>query len=131
MVEDSEYKTFKIQQLINKQKKDVAKEKYKHDSRDRLSKISRKKIQTTMVGALSSIETHFGFLWGQDKQSDLTDDEKFMKEIFEKVRAEIFDNGNSQMRNLSVELEQYEVEWLRYHMDLPVKPEGPKNGKEN
>ncbi len=110
----------------------ASKDKYKHDSRERLNKIGKKKIQTTMVGALSVIEKHFGFLWGLDKQGVLTDEEKCMRELFELVRAEIFDNGNSQMRNFTTELDQYDVKWLRYHIDLLVKPEGPKNGrKEN
>ena len=33
-------------------------DKFRVDSRDRLSKIIRKKIETTMIGALSSIEEH-------------------------------------------------------------------------
>ena len=37
--------------------------KYKAESKDRLSKILKKKIQTTMIGALSTIEENFGFLW--------------------------------------------------------------------
>ncbi len=115
---------YKAAQL--KLENDKAKEvKYKHDSHERLNKIGKKKIQTTMVGALSVIEKHFGFLWGHDNPESLTDEEKHMRELFELVRAEIFDNGNSQMRNFTVELSQYDVEWLRYHIDLPVKPEGP------
>lgn len=113
------YKAAKIKLENDK----VSKEKYEHDSRERLNKIGKKKIQTTMVGALSVIEKHFGFLWGQDKQGSLTDEEKCMRELFELVRAEIFDNGNSQMRNFTTELTQYNIEWLRYHIDLPVKPE--------
>jgi hypothetical protein len=34
--------------------------KYKVDSKDRLAKILKKKIQTTMIGALSTIEENFG-----------------------------------------------------------------------
>ena len=36
-------------------------EKYNSDSKDRLSKILKKKVITTMIGSLSSIEKHFGF----------------------------------------------------------------------
>lgn len=35
--------------------------KYKEVSKERLLKISKKKIQTTMIGALSTVEKHFGF----------------------------------------------------------------------
>ncbi len=120
------YKAAKIK-LENDQ---ASKDKYKHDSRERLNKIGKKKIQTTMVGALSVIEKHFGFLWGHDKEGSLTDEEMRMRELFELVRAEIFDNGNGQMRNFATELSQYDVEWLRYHIDLPVKPEGPRHERE-
>ncbi len=108
----------------------ASKDKYKHDSHERLNKIGKKKIQTTMVGALSVIEKHFGFLWGHDKSDSLTEEEKCMRELFELVRAEIFDNGNTQMRNFATELEQYDIEWLRYHMDLLVKPEGLSNERQ-
>ena len=42
----------------------LKKDKFKNDSKERLSKILKKKVETTMIGALSSIEEHFGFLWG-------------------------------------------------------------------
>ena len=34
---------------------------YKEKSKDRLTKNCKKKVQTTMIGALSSIEDHLGF----------------------------------------------------------------------
>ena len=36
-------------------------DRFKEVSRDALFKASKKKIQTTMIGALSTIEEHFGF----------------------------------------------------------------------
>ena len=45
------------------QYKEARTERYKYDSKDRLSKILKKKVQTTMIGAISSIEDHFAFLW--------------------------------------------------------------------
>ena len=41
--------------------KSIREQKYRSDSKERLSKILKKKVQTTMIGALSSIEEHFGF----------------------------------------------------------------------
>ena len=93
--------------------------KYKTESKDRLSKILKKKIQTTMIGALSTIEENFGFLWQSDS-GQLTDDQKLMKDLYQKVRSEILDKGNNQARNIDAELAQYEVEWLRYNMKIPV-----------
>ena len=63
-------------------------EKYKYDSKDRLSKILRKKVETTMIGAISSIEDHFSFLWNAE-DSEMTSEKKFMYEVFQKVRSEI------------------------------------------
>lgn len=88
------------------------KQKYKADSKERLKKIARKKIQTTMVGALATIEQHLAFLW---------EDNKHLREVYNIVRQEILDRGNDQIRNLDNELEMYDVEWKRYHLTLPVK----------
>ena len=98
-------------------------EKYKYDSKDRLSKILRKKVETTMIGAISSIEDHFAFLWTAE-DSELTEEKRFMYELFQKVRSEILDKGNSQARNVDAELNQYEVKWLRYSVNIPIKPSG-------
>lgn len=96
--------------------------KHKEESKTRLSKIAQKKIQTTMIGALSSIEKNFGFLWSHEDSDTLTPEEEHMKELFEQTRSEILDKGNSQMRNLDTELSYYDVVWLRYNLTMPVKP---------
>jgi hypothetical protein len=93
--------------------------KYKADSKDRLSKILKKKIQTTMIGALSTIEESFGFLWSSP-DGKLTKEQEVMKNLYNKVRSDILDKGNNQARNIDAELAQYEVEWLRYSMKMPV-----------
>jgi|TARA_Y100000361_G_C10873108_1_gene195228 hypothetical protein len=107
--------------------------KYKDVSKDRLLKISKKKVQTTMIGALSTIERVFGFLWGHGSQEELTPEQEHMKELFDEVRSEILDRGNNQSRNLEAEFANYEINWLRYQMTLPVKPlntsEGDKDGQ--
>ena len=104
-------------------------ERYKYDSKDRLSKILRKKVQTTMIGAISSIEDHFSFLW-DSKDSEMTEEKKFMYETFQKVRSEILDKGNTQARNVDAELNQYEVKWMRYSIEMPVKS-NREGGKDN
>tara|TARA_B100000131_G_scaffold313101_1_gene348050 strand:+ start:915 stop:1274 length:360 start_codon:yes stop_codon:yes gene_type:complete len=93
--------------------------KYKLDSKERLTKIVKKKIQTTMIGALSSIEENFGFLW-TNEDGELTNDQKIMKDLYQKVRSEILDKGNNQARNIDAELSQYEIEWLKYSIQIPV-----------
>lgn len=99
--------------------------KYKEDSKDRLSKLLKKKVQTTMIGALSTIEEHFGFLWADCK----TEDEKRFKDLYNKVRSEILDKGNHQARNIDSELSQYEIEWLKYNLKIPVIPQKEKTNE--
>ena len=105
-------------------------EKYKTDkanknkeiSKDRLLKISKKKIQTTMIGALSTVEKHFGFLWGHESPDALTPEQEHMKELYDLVRSEILDRGNNQCRNLETEFMNYDINYLKYQITLPVKP---------
>lgn len=97
-------------------------EKYKEDSKDRLGKIIKKKIETTMIGAISSIEENFGFLWNNEDGSDLSPEQIEMKENFMKVRSEILDKGNNQSRNIDVELNNYNIEWKKFKLTLPVRP---------
>jgi hypothetical protein len=118
-------------ELIRKQSqyKAAREDKYKSDSKDRLSKILKKKVETTMIGALSSIEDHFSFLW-TNKDENITPEQRLMYDLFQKVRSEILDKGNTQARNVDAELSQYEVKWLRYTMQMPVTQE-PKEGDSN
>ena len=110
--------------------------KYKEISKDRLLKISKKKVQTTMIGALSTIEKHLGFLWGYESSEPLTPEQEHLKQLYEEVRSEILDRGNNQSRNLEAEFANYDINWLRYQITLPVKninKQGEEDGssKEN
>ena len=96
-------------------------QKYKEVSKERLLKIASKKIQTTMIGALSSIEEHFSFLWTTNDSEELSPEQKIMFDTFQKVRSEILDKGNTQARNVDAELNQYDVKWLRYSVNIPIK----------
>ena len=96
--------------------------KNKEVSKERLLKISKKKIQTTMIGALSTVEKYFGFLWGHESPDALTPEQEHMKELYDQVRSEILDRGNNQGRNLETEFMNYEINYLKYQITLPVKP---------
>lgn len=82
-------------------------EEYRIRSRERLQENAVKKIETTMIGAISSIEKFF---------PDLIDSEDFLK-----VRQEILDRGNKQISNLKKELSHYDINWKRYTYRLPIK----------
>lgn len=101
---------------------------YKEVSKDRLLKVSKKKIQTTMIGALSTVEKHLGFLWGHEGLEELTPEQEHLKEIYDEIRSEILDRGNNQARNLETEFAAYDINWLRYQITLPVKTFNQEQG---
>ncbi|MAF23960.1 hypothetical protein CL634_00015 [bacterium] len=94
---------------------------FKTVSKERLLKLAKKKVQTTMIGSLSTVEKFFGFLWGHENDGTPTPEEQHMKELYEEVRSEILDRGNTQARNLEAEFAYYDIEWLRYRMEIPIK----------
>jgi hypothetical protein len=96
-------------------------EKSKLESQDKLSKMIKKKLETTMIGAISSIEEHFGFLWGHDQEGQTSKEQDIMFDLFQEIRSEILDKGNLQSRNVDSELSQYNIEWKKFNMTLPVK----------
>ncbi len=69
--------------------KEEKEQKYKVNSKDRLFKIASKKIKTTMIGALSTLEENLGFLWGHESDEDISPEQQHMKTIFEQVRSDI------------------------------------------
>ena len=96
--------------------------KNKEVSKERLLKISKKKIYNTVNGALSTVEKYFGFLWGHESPDALTPEQEHMKEVYDQVRSEILDRGNNQGRNLETEFMNYDISYLKYQITLPVKP---------
>jgi hypothetical protein len=92
---------------------------HKDKSRERLSLNMKKKVKTTMIGALASIEEHLGFLWGHN-QDNPTEDQDEIRDIFEDLRSEILDRGNHQIRNIDIELSQYDIIWNRYRYNIPT-----------
>ena len=89
-------------------------------SKMRLKKDVKKKIETTMIGALASVEKYFGTLWGHDSP-DPTPEQVKLKEVYEDLRSEILDKGNTQIRNSESEIENYDVTWNKYHINLPIQ----------
>jgi hypothetical protein len=110
--------------------KQAREERYKDISRDKLFKASKKKIQTTMIGSLSTIEEQFGFLWGFDiPESERTAEQKKIHEIYEDTRAKILDRGNTQIRNLETEFINYDITRKKHFINLPMaQPQGDNDG---
>lgn len=102
--------------------KSAREERNKDLSRDKLFKAAKKKIQTTMIGSLSTLEASFGFLWGFDiPEEDKTPEQKKIHEIYEEARAQILDRGNTQIRNLEAEFVNYDIVRKKHYISLPVK----------
>lgn len=97
-------------------------EEYLEASADRLFSIIEKKLKTSFIGALSSLEnSYFSGLWGHGKRfNDLTQEEKSWRKVFDELRKTILDNGNKQIRDIDEELSEYEIKWLRKQYNLPV-----------
>jgi hypothetical protein len=68
--------------------------------------ILKKRIQTTMIGALHEFEKSFGYLWGQHKSEDeeLSEKEDKFLDIWEDTRNKILNNGNNQLRKAISEM---------------------------
>jgi chemotaxis regulatin CheY-phosphate phosphatase CheZ len=98
------------------QDREIAAEAFKKDSKDRLVRVITTKLRTTMIGSISAIEEIFGFLWGQGvPRNQLTSDQRALENKWRDLRSRILNLGNSQIRALESEVEQYAVEWQRYH----------------
>ena len=110
--------------------KQAREERYKDISRDKLFKASKKKIQTTMIGALSTIEEQFGFLWGFDiPEEERMPEQKKIHEIYEDTRAKILDRGNTQIRTLETEFINYDITRKKHFINLPMaQPKGDNDG---
>lgn len=92
---------------------------YMEKSKELLEENACKKIKTTMIGALESIEKFFG---------EFMDDEK-LQEAFVKTREDILNKGNKQIKNMKKELSSYNISRKRYHIKIPVKRWENKDGK--
>lgn len=107
---------------------DVSRQNYKEASRKKLSKNIETKINTTMIGALDIIERYFGSIWGEGKpMSERTTQELEWLARKDQLRTDILNNGNNQKRAAIAEINQYEVEWKRHHVELPVAPDQRKD----
>ena len=97
--------------------RNVREQRKKEVSKDELFKSCKKKIQTTMIGALDVLEKRFGFLWSHDNLEDLSQEQKQLKDMYDEARADILDKGNNQIRNLESEFSNYEVTKKRHKIN--------------
>jgi len=75
--------------------------------------ILRKKIETTMIGALARFEDGFGDVWGYNTENP-TQEQIRNRIIWDKIRNEILDHGNNQLRKGISELRGYKDDKVKY-----------------
>ena len=98
----------------NKQRREAYKKK-------RLEENITKKIRTTMIGALKSFEDGFGYLWGINLDFDqLTNEQIKFNDLWEDVRNDVLNKGNSQIRAAQDELEEYWMDY-KHKVDFIIK----------
>ena len=85
-------------------------------SRNTLHQIFNKRIKTTMIGALSSIEEHFGFLW-----DDNSAQKEYFADLYQKLRSETLDKGNAQLRSLESDINKFDISPKIYSLRMPVR----------
>jgi len=88
-----------------------------------LMEFVEKKFQTAIIGALARCEEYLGELWGHGlDDSELTNEQLDFKEnIWENLRKDILDYGNSQLRNALDEMDTYTISWNKYKTDFIIK----------
>mgnify|MGYP003387198092 CR=1 FL=1 len=84
--------------------------------KNKLKQDIKKKITTTMIGALSSFENRMGRLWGFHKTEEeaLTPQEERFLALWLEIREEILDRGNAQIGAMSSNLDNYHIEAIRH-----------------
>jgi len=89
------------------------------NSKKRLQNETSKRITTTMIGAIASIEKHLKRFWDVERPTQIQID---MSEAFEEMRTEILNKGNSQSRIMRELLDSYEVSSTRMkYTELPIR----------
>lgn len=120
---------------LTRQRKVLADEKHKENSKNKLQGEIERRIKTAFIGSLATAEEFFGFLWGACETSEMTDNEKKIKKVLERegydeayfeslyqeLRKDILDKGHFQLKTfLQEEFSVYSVSVEKRHIELPV-----------
>lgn len=108
---------------IKQKSREASQANFAEESRKRLDRILSQKMNTTFIGAISAFENNFGFLWGAGKKRELTEEEQNLLNIWQRVRTDILNNGNNQLRALRNELQNHSVSWNRHTLTIRADEE--------
>lgn len=87
--------------------------------------IATKRLETTMIGALSRFENVFGYLWAQHKNHNepLTDQELYFDNLWQDVRNNILNHGNQQIRSLQNDIDKHTGSFpVKYNYKFKIDP---------
>jgi len=105
------------------------KEKRKELYKDRVQNEVASAIKTTMIGAIASLESNLGLLWGMGSDKPLTPQEQHFLNIFNQIRKEILDRGNTNIKKTKQLIDGCEIDFVGYKVNL-VAPHLLKDAKE-
>lgn len=99
------------------------------DHPDRLRFYIEKRLQTTMIGALSKFENNFGYLWGHNtsEEEELTQEQLEFSDLWENTRNQILNQGNAQIRNIKEDFYRWGgmfKQTYNYTFRVPQKDDG-------
>lgn len=110
-------------QVLSRKMKEIKEQRLLDESHKRLDKIVCTKVRTAFIGALAAFEDQFGFLWGHGlEEQSLSQKQRDMRELWERARIDVLNNGNTQLRALRNEISNHIVKWNRHHIQFVVKP---------
>ena len=97
-------------------------ERAKTHSKKQLIRHVTKKFKTCMIGAIARCEDTMGHLWGHGKPLDeLSTEEREWKDKWDRLRDDILNNGNNQLRAALDEISQYDVKWEKFQTEFIIK----------
>ncbi len=88
---------------------------------DNWSKSSKKKLSKSVEHKMKRI--YVGVLDALDKEVAVG---KLPKDMAQKIRSKVLNIANDQIRNMQLELDKYNIEFVCYHIELrnPLEVEG-------
>ncbi len=111
---------FENQRIVKNRKQENLKKQALY-SKNKLKDDIQKKIKTTMIGALASIEEHLGKFIGLDSDSVDTDESEILT-AYDKCRKEILDKGNKQIRVAMEDIDEcYDVDYHGYKVQFDFR----------
>lgn len=93
----------------------------RHYSKRQLEKYIKKMGETLMIGAISSIENEFGYLWGHSKTDGYSPEEEIMFEKWENLRQDILNKGNNNINYMIGLLDNFKINMYKVDNTFTIR----------